>query len=461
MGKLFGTDGIRGRVNSHPLTVETAVNLGRAVTLHFARPGHRPRIVIGRDTRLSGDMLECALAAGICSMGGTAITVGIMPTAGVAYLAASMRVDAGIVISASHNPFHDNGFKIFSRDGFKLPDEKEGEIEDLLMHNEHLMAYLPGAESVGRLLVMDDAAGRYIVFLKNTFPRHLSLEGMRIVLDCANGACYRIAPATFSELGAEVITIHDRPDGGNINVDCGSQHPASLVQEVLAQGAQAGFAFDGDGDRVIAVDEKGGILTGDRIMAICARWLKDSHRLRNNLVVKTVMSNLGLSLALEEMGIEYVTTDVGDRYVMEEMSKNGAVLGGEDSGHIIFLDLHTSGDGILTALQLIAAMKHYHLPLSACAKWMKVYPQVLVNVEVRERKDLNTIPGLTETIRKVEDALGKNGRVLIRYSGTQNLCRVMVEGPSLEETKTAAEDIARIIAHHLGKENPSSGRYVD
>lgn len=451
MGKLFGTDGIRGRVNRHPMTVELAVNLGRAVASYFRKPGHRARIIIGRDTRLSGDMLECALAAGICSMGGTAITTGIMPTAGIAYLASSMRVDAGIVISASHNPYYDNGFKIFSRDGFKLPDETEEQIEKMLIDTERLSDGLPEAGDVGRIQVMNDAAGRYVVFLKNTFPRHLSLEGMKIVIDCANGACYQIAPATFSELGAEVTTIHDRPDGSNINVDCGSQHPESLVREVISRGANVGFAFDGDGDRVIAVDETGAILTGDHIMAICARWLKETNRLRNNLVVRTVMSNLGLSLALDELGIGYITSDVGDRYVLEAMLKNDAVLGGEDSGHIIFLDLHTSGDGLLTALQLLAAMKTYNLPLSACASWMKVYPQVLINVEVREKRDLKTIPELAEIVKKVEDDLGKNGRVLVRYSGTQNLCRVMVEGPTPGETRAGAEYIARFIEEHLGK----------
>ncbi|MCX7982961.1 MAG: phosphoglucosamine mutase [Syntrophales bacterium] len=453
MGKLFGTDGIRGRVNIYPMTVEMATHLGRAVTHYFSKPGHRPRIIIGRDTRLSGDMLEGALAAGICSMGGMAITAGVMPTAGIAYLASSMRVDAGIVISASHNPYYDNGFKIFSRDGFKLPDETEAHIENMLIKPESLMAQVPDAKEVGRIQKMNDAAGRYIVFLKNAFPRNLSLEGMKIVLDCANGACYQIAPATFSELGADVTTIHDRPDGHNINVDCGSQHPESLVREVMARKADVGFAFDGDGDRVIAVDEKGNILTGDRIMVICARWLKDMRRLKNNLVVRTVMSNFGLSLALDEMGIEYVTTDVGDRYVLEAMLKTGAILGGEDSGHIIFLDLHTSGDGILTALQLLAAMKAYNLPLSTCADWMKVYPQILINVEVRERKDLKTIPELVETVKKIEDSLGKRGRVLVRYSGTQNLCRVMVEGPSPEETRTAAEVIARVVEKNIGKIN--------
>lgn len=451
MGRLFGTDGIRGRVNTHPITVEMAVNLGRAVTYHFSNPGHRPRVIIGRDTRISGDMLESALAAGICSMGGTAVSVGIMPTAGIAYLASSMRADAGIVISASHNPSHDNGFKIFSRDGFKLPDETEAQIEEMLTEPERLSAHLRETKEVGRIQALDDATGRYLVFLKNSFPRHLSLEGMKIVLDCANGACFKIAPITFSELGASVTTIHDRPDGRNINVNCGSQHPESLVREVLERGAQVGFAFDGDGDRVIAVDEKGNILTGDRIMAICAKWLKDCRRLKNNLVVRTVMSNLGLSLALEESGIKYITTDVGDRYVLEAMLKNGAVLGGEDSGHIIFLDLHTSGDGIITALQLLGAMKTYELPLSECAAWMNVYPQILINVEVREKRDLETIPEITEAIRKVENALGKSGRVLVRYSGTQNLCRVMVEGPSPEITRAAAEEIARVVACNLGE----------
>jgi len=373
-----------------------------------------------------------------------------MPTAGIAYLTSSMRADAGIVISASHNPFYDNGFKIFSRDGFKLPDEIEAQIEEMLSFSHTQSIPLSEAESIGRQQVMSDAAGRYIVFLKNTFPRHLSLEGMKVVLDCANGASYQIAPAIFSELGAEVTTIHDRPDGININVLCGSQHTDTLVEEVLIRGAHAGFALDGDGDRVIAVDEKGEILTGDRIMTICARFLKDAGRLKNNLVVHTVMSNMGFLKALEEMGIDHLATDVGDRYVLEAMKTNGAVLGGEDSGHIIFLDLHTSGDGILTALQVLAAMKTYDIPLSTCAAWMMVYPQVLINVEVRERRDLFTIPEIVTAIEKARDRLGGGGRVLVRYSGTQNLCRVMAEGSSREETEWAARTIAGAIEKNLG-----------
>lgn len=454
MGKLFGTDGIRGRVNVPPLTAELALNLGRAVVRAFEKCGHRPRVIVGKDTRLSGDMLETALAAGICSMGGTAITVGIMPTPGIAYLTSSMRADAGIVISASHNPFYDNGFKIFSRAGFKLPDDTEAAIESMLLDDEKLRCHLPDPEHIGVVQPLTDAAGRYIVFLKNTFPRQCSLEGLKIVLDCAHGAASHIAPSTFAELGAEIVTIHDTPNGRNINVDCGSQHPQALSREVLNQGAAAGFAFDGDGDRVTAVDERGRFLTGDRIMAISAKWFKDTGRLENNLIVCTVMSNLGLTVALNEMGIASVSTDVGDRNVLDAMMKHGAVIGGEDSGHIIFLHHHTSGDGIITALQLLAAMKTYDKPLSSLADWMRVFPQVLINVEVKEQRDLATIPELMDVIKHTEEQLGQRGRVLVRYSGTQNLCRVMVEGHTEEETERAARTIAHVIERYLGIGSP-------
>lgn len=450
MGKLFGTDGIRGRVNVHPLTAELALNLGRAVVHVFARAGHRPRIIIGKDTRLSGDMLEAAVAAGVCSMGGTAITVGIMPTPGIAYLASSMRADAGIVISASHNPHYDNGFKIFSREGFKLPDDAEATIEELLLNTNTLHAHLPNPEDLGQVQPLTDAVGRYIVFLKGTFPRSFTLEGLTLVLDCAHGATTFVAPATFAELGARVITIHNAPDGRNINVACGSQYPHTLSQEVIRHGAAAGFAFDGDGDRVTAVDERGELLTGDRIMLITAKWLKEMGRLEKDLVVCTVMSNLGLTLALSQLGITSLATDVGDRNVLEAMLKEGAVLGGEDSGHVIYLQHHTSGDGIITALQLLAAMKAYDQPLSSLAQWMTVFPQVLINVEVKSRRDLSRIPEIMAVIKQTEARLGNRGRVLVRYSGTQNLCRVMVEGPTEEETREAAQTIAQVVEKHLG-----------
>lgn len=448
MGKLFGTDGIRGMANQYPMTAEMALNVGRATAHIFKRRGHSPRIIIGKDTRLSGYMFENDLVSGICSMGVHAILVGVIPTPGIAFLTGSMRADAGIVISASHNPFHDNGFKIFSGEGFKLPDEKESAIEEMVFA-ENMQDLHPSPRELGKAFRMEDARGRYIVFLKHAFPKAFSLEGMKIVLDCANGATYRVAPETFAELGAEVITLFDEPNGENINVDCGSQHPEHLAREVLKQGADAGFAFDGDGDRVIAVDETGAVLTGDRILAICAKYMKEEGMLDNNLVVRTVMSNIGLTIAFRELGIDSMMTDVGDRYVLEAMQARGAVIGGEDSGHLIFLQHHTSGDGITTALQVLAAMRRSDQPLSDLAKIMTVYPQVLINVDVKERRDISTVPKIVEAIRDVEEKLGTRGRVLVRYSGTQPLCRIMVEGPTQEETDAHCRRITQVIKEEL------------
>ncbi len=391
MGKLFGTDGIRGVANEYPMSAEMALNIGRATAHLFKRKGHAPKILIGKDTRLSGYMLENALVSGICSMGVDAILVGVIPTPGIAFLTSSMRVDAGIVISASHNPFQDNGIKIFSGDGFKLPDEKELAIEDMILAN-NLHKLHPSPSELGKAYRMDDARGRYTVFLKHSFPRRFTLEGTKVVLDCANGATYRVAPDTFFELGAEVTTLFDDPDGKNINLRCGSQHPETLAAEVLKKGADVGFAFDGDGDRLIAVDEKGTVLTGDQIIAICANVMKKEGSLTNNLVVRTVMSNIGLSVALKNIQVESVMTKVGDRYVLEEMQAKGSALGGEDSGHIIFLQHHTTGDGILTALQVLSAMKKEGKPLSELAKIMQVFPQSLINVDTKSRPEISTVP---------------------------------------------------------------------
>jgi len=449
MGKLFGTDGVRGVANEYPMTAEVALNIGRATAFMFKREGHNPKILIGKDTRLSGYMLENALVSGICSMGVNAILVGVIPTPGIAYLTSSMRADAGIVISASHNPFQDNGIKIFSGDGFKLPDETELAIEDMILNNK-MDQLLPRVSELGKAYRMDDARGRYIVFLKHTFPRELSLEGVKVVLDCANGATYRVAPETFYELGAEVTTLFDDPDGRNINVNCGSQYPETLAAEVLKQGADVGFAFDGDGDRLIAVDEKGNVLTGDQVIAICANVMKKEGKLTKNLVVRTVMSNIGLSVALEKLDINSIMTKVGDRYVLEEMQANGSSIGGEDSGHVIFLQHHTTGDGIVTAIQVIAAMKKEGKPLSDLAKIMDVFPQTLINVDTKSRPEISTVPELVAVIKSVEEKLGTSGRVLVRYSGTQNMCRVMVEGPTQEETLKYCKQIADVVKEELG-----------
>jgi phosphoglucosamine mutase len=448
MGKLFGTDGVRGVANEHPITAEMAMNIGRATAHLFKKKGHVPKIIIGKDTRLSGYMLENALVSGICSMGVNAILVGVIPTPGIAYLTNSMRADAGIVISASHNPFQDNGIKIFSSDGFKLPDETEEAIEEIIFAN-NLHTLHPSPSELGKAYRMDDARGRYIVFLKHTFPKEYSLEGSRIVLDCSNGATYRVAPDTFFELGAEVSTLFDEPNGKNINLHCGSQHPEALAEEVLKTKADVGFAFDGDGDRLIAVDETGTVLTGDQILAICASVMKKEGSLTNNLVIRTVMSNIGLSAALQKLNIDSFMTKVGDRYVLEEMLARGASIGGEDSGHLIFLQHQTTGDGIVTALQVAAAMKREDKPLSELAKIMKVFPQVLINVTVKSRPEIAAVPEIMDVIQEVEAKLGNQGRVLVRYSGTQNMCRIMVEGPSQEETGTYCRQIADVVEKKL------------
>lgn len=448
MAKLFGTDGIRGTANEHPMTAEMALNIGRATAYLFKRAGHIPHIIIGKDTRISGYMFENALISGICSMGVNAIMVGVMPTPGIAFLTSSMRADAGIVLSASHNPVEDNGIKIFSSSGFKLPDEKELSIENFIFA-DNMHKHRPKPGDLGKVHRMDDARGRYIVFLKHSFPKELTLEGTKIVLDCANGATYRVAPETFFELGAEVATLFDHPDGRNINLNCGSLHPGTLAEEVVKRKADVGFAFDGDGDRLIAVDETGDVLTGDQILAVCANMMKKEGKLANNLVVRTVMSNIGLSIALEKLGIDSIMSKVGDRYVLEEMLNRGATIGGEDSGHLIFLNNHTTGDGIITALQVLTAMKREEKPLSELAKIMMVFPQVLINVDVKTRPELSTVPEIVQAIKGVEEILGNQGRVLVRYSGTQNLCRVMVEGPTHEETEKHCRRIAEAVEKKL------------
>ena len=448
MNKLFGTDGIRGIANEHPMTTEIALNVGRAIAYLSKRKGHTPRIIIGKDTRLSGDMFEGAIISGICSMGVNAISVGVMPTPGIAFLTHDMRADAGIVISASHNPSQDNGIKIFNSDGFKFSDEKENQIEELIFAN-NMEKLHPVPKEMGKLSRLDDAAGRYVDFLKSTFPQEIDPEGMNVVLDCSNGATYRVAPEVFAELGVEVTTLFNQPDGKNINLNCGSQHTEALTVEMLRTKADVGFAFDGDGDRVIAVDEKGNVLTGDRMLAICSAILKKEGKLKNNLVVRTVMSNLGLRVAFGKLGIDSVFASVGDRFVLEEMLSRGAIIGGEDSGHLIFLQHHTTGDGLITALQVLAAMKKEGKPLSELASIMTVFPQMLINIDVKRKPEIETVPEIMAAIKKVEKALGDKGRVLVRYSGTQNMCRVMVEGPTKEATQTYCRQIADVVRKML------------
>lgn len=449
MGKLFGTDGIRGEANRYPMDAAIAFSVGQAVANLFKKAEHRTRVVIGKDTRISGYMLESSLEAGVSSMGGISYLVRVLPTPGIAFIAQSMRADAGIVISASHNPYQDNGIKIFSGNGFKLSDEQEDTIEKLILSGK-LPEMVPEAKEMGRAYRMEDALGRYIVFLKNTFPRDLSMEGMKIVIDAANGATYRVAPATFTELGAQVDVIHNDPNGLNINENCGSQHTQDLEKRVKETGAAIGLAFDGDGDRLIAVDEKGRTITGDQILIICAKALKDQGRLKNDLLVSTVMSNLGLTFACKKYGFKHHASKVGDRYVLEDMQRLGAVIGGEESGHMIFLDHHTTGDGILTALQLIAAMIKEKKPLSELARMMEVFPQKLINVPVKSKPDISTVPQVVAAIKQAEAELGDRGRVLVRYSGTQNACRVMVEGPTDELTGKYCRQIADAVKAALG-----------
>jgi phosphoglucosamine mutase len=450
MERLFGTDGVRGIANLEPMTAEKALEIGRAVAYVCKRHrDHRHSVVIGKDTRVSGYMLESALTAGICSMGVDVHLVGPLPTPGIAYLTHSMRADAGVVISASHNPYQDNGIKIFSLSGFKLPDAEEDEIEDLVTSGR-ICDIRPTADEIGKAHRIDDAIGRYVVFAKNTFPDELSLEGLKIVLDCANGATYKAAPMIFAELGADVTAIHVEPDGVNINDGCGSQHTEDLRAKVLELGADVGLAFDGDGDRLIAIDEKGQELTGDHVMVICADRLKRQGKLRKNLVISTVMSNFGFGLALKELGIDYAASKVGDRYVLEMMQERGAILGGEASGHTILLDRHTTGDGIVTALHVLAAMRDSGKKLSELARMMALFPQQIVNVDVTRKPPLEELADVQAAVAAAEAELGDRGRVLVRYSGTQSMCRVMVEGPTEEATRRLATSIAEAVRAGIG-----------
>jgi len=441
MGTLFGTDGIRGEANRHPMDAFIAFAVGQAVTHVLKKKGHTTRVIIGKDTRISGYMLESALESGITSMGGVPYLVGVLPTPGIAFVTESMRADAGIVISASHNPYQDNGIKIFSGAGFKLSDAQEAEIEELILGGR-LPEMVPPPRDMGHAFRLSDVHGRYIVFLKSTFSRSLSMEGMKIVMDTAHGATYTVAPEAFTELGADLTVINNTPNGLNINDQCGSQHTEALKKKVVETGSAIGLAFDGDGDRLIAVDEKGNTITGDQILLICARMLHDEGKLTNDLVVSTVMSNLGFIIACKKYGFRNHAAKVGDRYVLEDMQRLGAVIGGEDSGHMIFANHHTTGDGIITALQLVSAMLRSGKPLSELARLMDVLPQKLINIDVARKPDIATISEIVEAIRQVEAELGEQGRVLVRYSGTQNMCRVMVEGPTKEQTEKYCSRIA-------------------
>ncbi|HXX75937.1 MAG TPA: phosphoglucosamine mutase [Nitrospiraceae bacterium] len=449
MRKLFGTDGVRGVANLEPMTSETAMQLGRAAAHLFMRRAGRHRIVIGKDTRVSGYMLESALTSGICSMGVDVLLVGPMPTPAIAFLTRSLRADAGVMISASHNPYQDNGIKFFSNDGLKLPDEMEARIEQLIVSNEisHLR---PTADAIGKAFRIDDAEGRYIEFVKRSLPKDLDFQGITLVVDCAHGAAYKVAPAILRELGATVKVIGNSPDGMNINAGCGAVHPELVQKAVLEHGAHVGIALDGDADRAMFVCEKGNVINGDHIMAALGIDLHRQGRLAKQTVVGTVMSNFGLELALSKAGITLARTAVGDRYLLERMLGDGFNFGGEQSGHFIFLDHNTTGDGLVSALQVLSLMKRTQKPLSELAQAMTAVPQVLVNVQVSHKPNLDTVPDLEEAIRAGERRLNGSGRVLVRYSGTESLLRIMVEGERDALIQEVANQLAQVVRTHLG-----------
>lgn len=449
--RLFGTDGIRGTANHFPVTPDVVLKVGQALGLLLRQmPGRQATrmVLIGKDTRLSGYMVEQSLAAGLNSMGVGVQLTGPLPTPGVGFLARNMRVDAGVIISASHNPYNDNGIKIFGADGFKIPDSMEREIERIVAV-EDISKHLADGDSIGRTRRIDDAAGRYIVYAKNSFPLNLSLEGLRIVLDCANGAGYKVAPAIFSELGADLVVIGDKPDGYNINDKVGALHPANLQDAVSKYRADVGISLDGDGDRVIMVDHRGDIVNGDHILAICALHLSKKKLLPQNTIVATQMSNVGLDIAMKKAGIYVVRTDVGDKNVVEAMRKQGYSLGGEQSGHIIHLDHSTTGDGCVAALNVLAVMKSEGKALADLANIMDDVPQVLINTRVNKRKELSSIPGYQKLVEKIESKLKGDGRLFVRFSGTEPVIRVLVEGRDKSEIGRLAEEVASFLQSEL------------
>ena len=449
--KIFGTDGIRGVTNTYPMTPEISLALGKALTKYLSeKTGGHVKILVGKDTRLSGYVFEQAIASGITSMGADVLLVGPLPTPAIAFLTSNMRATAGVVISASHNPYTDNGIKIFDSTGFKLPDETEMEIENMVLGGERIIP----PPLTGKAKRIEDAVGRYIVFLKNTFPKDLTLDGLRVAVDCANGAAYKVAPIIFQELGAQVITIGTEPDGTNINVDCGSLKPEILSQEVVRSGSDIGIALDGDADRVVFCDENGNEVDGDHVLAICSSEMMEAETLSTDTVVATQMSNMALENYLSEKGLKLERTRVGDRYVVEAMRKLGANLGGEKSGHLLFLDHSTTGDGLLASLQILSIMKKKGKPLSELAGIIDMFPQILNSLEIREKKPFEEIPGLVELVRESEDILGDKGRINLRYSGTELLARVMVEGENETLINRIASRVSSVISENIGTGNP-------
>jgi phosphoglucosamine mutase len=449
--KLFGTDGIRGLANEGSMSPEVAFRIGAAVTYQVRRRvSHRPRIVVGKDTRLSGYLFEQAISAGACSQGGHVMLSGPLPTPAIAHLTTSMRADAGFVISASHNPYQDNGIKIFGADGFKLPDAAEEELEALI-ESDALDSRRPVGKSVGRAERLDDAPGRYVAFVKQSFPSELTLEGLRIVVDAAHGAAYRVAPSVFYELGAEVCAIGVDPNGRNINKERGAVHPEACAREVLRRKADLGIALDGDADRVIVIDERGNQVDGDAVMALCATRMLSAGTLRNGTLVATIMSNLGLERAIKEAGGRLVRTAVGDRYVVEAMRAEGYNFGGEQSGHMIFLDHASTGDGLVAALQLLSIVLREQRPLSELAATvMRRVPQILVSEKLAQRRPLEEMPRTMKAVRAAEKELGESGRVVVRWSGTEAKLRVMLEGEDERAIETLASTIVDAAKSELG-----------
>ena len=451
MARLFGTDGVRGRANVPPMDSETVLRLGRAAA-HVLRKGRsKCRVLIGKDTRLSGYMLETALETGLASMGVDVLLVGPLPTPGVAFMTRSMRADIGIMISASHNSYEDNGIKFFGPDGYKLPDDVEDEIERLMQPGA-LDELRASPDEIGKMYRIDDALGRYIVYLKSCVPKGFKLDGVKVVLDCANGAAYRVAPMVFSELGANVILLGDKPDGKNINLDCGSTQPERMIQAVKDSDAICGIAFDGDADRVIFCDENGELVDGDLLMGLSAIDFKKAGRLSGNAIVGTVMSNLGLEKSLEAQGISLVRAGVGDRYVLAEMRSRGLNVGGEQSGHLIFLDHNTTGDGVLSALMVLSVLQESGKPLSSYQSLIDRYPQLLINIKVTEKPPFKSLPKVQEVLAEVTKELGERGRVLLRYSGTERKARVMVEADDDALCRNSAEKLAAVIRAEIGSE---------
>ncbi|MBY0515336.1 MAG: phosphoglucosamine mutase [Bacteriovoracaceae bacterium] len=447
---LFGTDGIRGKANIHPMTGEVAMALGRAVTYYFQKNSNKkPLIIIGKDTRLSCYMLEQAFSAGVCSQGGRAIFTGPLPTPGVAFVTQSMRADAGVMISASHNPYEDNGIKIFDRSGHKLPDDVELELEKMILNPSLIPAKVGG--ELGNAKRLDEVIGRYIVHAKSAFNSSYSLEGLRIVVDGANGAAYKLAPQVFEELGAEVISLGKEPNGININRGCGALHPQMCAEHVVKFRADIGVCVDGDADRVVLIDRDGTVIDGDKVIGLCARFLKDSNQLDGqNEIVGTVMSNFGLEVYLKKHGLSLNRTQVGDRYIVERMRHSGSVFGGEPSGHLIFKKHSTTGDGILAALKVIECMKFYKKGLKELADEVVLYPQVLLNTTTSKKPPFEDVPAIAQAVKEAEAELKGSGRLLLRYSGTENLARVMVEGQDAELVEKLCRQLTDIVAKQLG-----------